>query len=104
VSAVRADDVVGRQSGDEFAILLDRVRSNDEAVASAERIQRALRRPIQLGARSIVDGGSIGIALAAEHDTTAEELMTRYWFGADVLTPEWQGRRLEEVIAKAGRR
>ncbi len=28
----------------------------------------------------------------------------RYWFGADVLTPEWQGRRLEEVIAKAGRR
>ena len=28
----------------------------------------------------------------------------RYWFGADVLTPDWQGRRLEEVIAKAGRR
>jgi len=28
----------------------------------------------------------------------------RYWFGTDVLTPEWQGRRLEEVIAKAGRR
>ncbi len=27
-----------------------------------------------------------------------------YWFAADVLTPEWQGRRLEEVIAKAGRR
>jgi hypothetical protein len=28
----------------------------------------------------------------------------RYWFGAEVLTPEWQGRRMEEVIAKAGRR
>ena len=28
----------------------------------------------------------------------------RYWFATDVLTPEWQGRRLEEVIAKAGRR
>jgi hypothetical protein len=28
----------------------------------------------------------------------------RYWFGAEVLTPEWQGRRIEEVIAKAGRR
>lgn len=28
----------------------------------------------------------------------------RYWFAAEVLTPEWQGRRLEEVIAKAGRR
>ena len=28
----------------------------------------------------------------------------RYWFDAEILTPEWQGRRLEEVIAKAGRR
>jgi hypothetical protein len=28
----------------------------------------------------------------------------RYWFAADILTPEWQGRRLEEIIAKAGRR
>src|SRR6266567_1778032 len=28
----------------------------------------------------------------------------RYWFAADVLTPEWQGRRVDEVIAKAGRR
>ncbi|MHB1344949.1 MAG: NACHT domain-containing protein [Thermoleophilia bacterium] len=28
----------------------------------------------------------------------------RYWFGADVLTSEWQARRLEEAIAKAGHR
>ena len=28
----------------------------------------------------------------------------RYWFGTAVLTPEWLGRRLEEVVEKAGRR
>jgi hypothetical protein len=28
----------------------------------------------------------------------------RYWFDAEILTPEWQSRRLEEVTAKAGRR
>jgi hypothetical protein len=28
----------------------------------------------------------------------------RYWLDAQVMTPEWQGRRLEETIAKAGRR
>lgn len=28
----------------------------------------------------------------------------RYWFTAHVLTPEWQGRRMEETIAKVGRR
>jgi diguanylate cyclase (GGDEF)-like protein len=77
VDAVRADDVVGRQSGDEFAVLLGRVRDDDEAIASAERILGELRRPILLGARSIVVGGSIGIALAAGHASTAEELITQ---------------------------
>jgi sulfur relay (sulfurtransferase) DsrF/TusC family protein len=28
----------------------------------------------------------------------------RYWFATDVLTPEWQSRRVDEAIAKAGRR
>jgi predicted signal transduction protein with EAL and GGDEF domain len=30
-----------------------------------------------LGGRSIVVGGSIGVALAAEHDPSAEELITQ---------------------------
>jgi diguanylate cyclase (GGDEF)-like protein/PAS domain S-box-containing protein len=75
--AVRAEDVVGRQSGDEFAVLLGHVGSEDEAIASAERILRELRRPIQLGASAMVVGGSIGIALASEAATTVEELITR---------------------------
>jgi len=28
----------------------------------------------------------------------------RYWFAADVLTPEWQARRVEEAVAKVGPR
>jgi diguanylate cyclase (GGDEF)-like protein/PAS domain S-box-containing protein len=75
--AIRADDVVGRQSGDEFAVLLNQVRDEAEAVASAERILGELRRPILLGARSIVVGGSVGIALTADPETTAEELITQ---------------------------
>jgi diguanylate cyclase (GGDEF)-like protein/PAS domain S-box-containing protein len=77
VGAVRADDVVGRQSGDEFAVLLGQVNDETEAIASAERILGELRRPILLGARSIVVGGSIGIALATDRGTTAEELLTQ---------------------------
>jgi diguanylate cyclase (GGDEF)-like protein/PAS domain S-box-containing protein len=75
--SVRAEDVVGRQSGDEFAVLLGRVGDADEAITSAERLLRELRRPFQLGARSIVVGGSIGIAVASERDATAEELLTQ---------------------------
>jgi diguanylate cyclase (GGDEF)-like protein/PAS domain S-box-containing protein len=75
--AVRAEDVVGRQSGDEFAVLLGQVRDDAEAVALAERILSELRRPVQLGAWSISVGGSIGIALTAERGTAAEELLTQ---------------------------
>jgi diguanylate cyclase (GGDEF)-like protein/PAS domain S-box-containing protein len=77
VGAIRAEDVVGRQSGDEFAVLLGQVRTEDEAIGSAGRILGELRRPIQLGARSIVVGGSIGIALASVPGATAEDLLTQ---------------------------
>ncbi|HEX5825389.1 MAG TPA: sensor domain-containing diguanylate cyclase [Candidatus Limnocylindrales bacterium] len=75
--AVRADDVVGRQSGDEFAVLLSQIRNVDEAIASADRILGELRRPIQLGAHSIAVGGSIGIALTSERGAVAEDLLTQ---------------------------
>ena len=65
--AVRDGDVVGRQSGDEFAVLLGNVLADDEAAAAAERILGELRRPIQLGGSSIVVDGSIGIAVAVRH-------------------------------------
>ncbi len=77
VAAVRAEDVVGRQSGDEFAVLLGRVRDADEAIVSADRILGELRRPVLLGAHSIVVGGTIGISVAIEPDATAEELLTQ---------------------------
>jgi diguanylate cyclase (GGDEF)-like protein/PAS domain S-box-containing protein len=75
--AVRAEDVVGRQHGDEFAVLLERVGSSDEAALAASRVLRELRRPITLGTATIVVGGSIGIALASEPGSTAEELLTQ---------------------------
>jgi diguanylate cyclase (GGDEF)-like protein/PAS domain S-box-containing protein len=77
LGAVRAEDVVGRQSGDEFAVLLAHVRDAEEAIVSADRILGELRRPILLGAHSIVAGGSIGIAVATEPGATAEDLLTQ---------------------------
>jgi diguanylate cyclase (GGDEF)-like protein/PAS domain S-box-containing protein len=73
--AVRAEDIVARQSGDEFAVLLPRVGSLDEAVATAERILRDLRRPIPLGDQAVVIAGSLGIAVATEPGTAFDELM-----------------------------
>ena len=47
-ATIRAGDVAARQGGDEFTILLDRVRGVDEATASAERLSAELGRPIDL--------------------------------------------------------
>ena len=77
VAAVRAEDVVARQSGDEFAILLGQVANANEAILSAERLLRELRRPILLGGRSVVVGGSVGIAHGAERDATVEDIVTQ---------------------------
>jgi diguanylate cyclase (GGDEF)-like protein/PAS domain S-box-containing protein len=77
LGAVRAEDVVGRQSGDEFAVLLAGIRDADEAIVSADRILGELRRPILLGAHSIVVGGTIGVAIALEPGATAEDLLTQ---------------------------
>jgi diguanylate cyclase (GGDEF)-like protein/PAS domain S-box-containing protein len=92
VGAVRDEDVVGRQSGDEFAVLLGRVRDADDATATAERILSELRRPILLGANTIVIGGPIGVAIATEPGTTAEDLLTQADAAMYAAKAEGKGR------------
>ena len=74
-NTIRADDVAARQGGDEFTILLSRVRGVDEAVASAERLLTELRRPIDIGGQTITVGASIGIALAGGRDAVTDDLL-----------------------------
>ena len=72
---VRAGDVAARQGGDEFTVLIERVRDESEAVAMAERIATELGRPIELDGRPLVVGVSIGIALARGKDIVAGDLL-----------------------------
>jgi diguanylate cyclase (GGDEF)-like protein/PAS domain S-box-containing protein len=74
-SAIRAGDVAARQGGDEFTVLLDQIKSVEDAVQSAERISAELGHSIELEGRSIVIGLSVGIALADDQDTDADDLL-----------------------------
>jgi len=74
-TAIRAGDVAARQGGDEFTVLLDQVKSLEDAVQSAERISAELCHPIELEGRSIVIGLSIGIAMAEDQDSEADDLL-----------------------------
>jgi len=65
-----------RFGGDEFAVLLERIESDDDATEVAERILESFRHPIQLADNEVFVRTSIGIAISrdGEHSTPAELL------------------------------
>ncbi len=66
--ALRGSDTAARLSGDEFAIVCDDVRDEDEAVGVAERVLGALAEPVLLDGRAVVPTASVGIAVSREGD------------------------------------
>lgn len=64
VRATRGCDTVARIGGDEFAVLLDGMQHDDDAMVVVDRISEALRSPIALQGREFVVGASLGVAYA----------------------------------------
>ncbi len=63
--AMRGADTAARFGGDEFAILLEDVGSN-EAADAAERIIELLAAPVEAGDRETSVGVSLGVSVVAE--------------------------------------
>jgi diguanylate cyclase (GGDEF)-like protein/PAS domain S-box-containing protein len=59
-----SEDKVARLGGDEFTILLDDIRNANEAIEVADRIQKQLSQPFNLGGYETFTTVSIGIALS----------------------------------------
>lgn len=74
-SSVRTGDTVARVGGDEFAVLVEDVRTQDETVLAAQRLQGLLSRPFVVGDREVRLSGSVGIAIEEPGTTTQEELL-----------------------------
>lgn len=75
--ALRSSDRVGRIGGDEIGVLCQHLRSLDEAIVVADRIISALHEPFPVDDRSVRIGASVGIAMADDAPTDAEELLRR---------------------------
>jgi len=71
---LRTADTVARLGGDEFAVLLEGPPMA-RADTAAQRVLRALERPVRIGSNRIAVRASIGIAVDANGDETAEELL-----------------------------
>ncbi|MDD2811665.1 bacteriohemerythrin [Rhodoferax sp.] len=71
----RESDTVSRVGGDEFVVLLPKIESESEAVIVAEKIQRSLNKPFNIGPHTLHIGASIGIAIYPHHANNIEMLM-----------------------------
>jgi diguanylate cyclase (GGDEF)-like protein/PAS domain S-box-containing protein len=74
--AVRPEDTVARFGGDEFVVLCEELTGPADARRVADRILRAVARPVRHRAGSCRLGASIGVVLADGH-SGAEALIER---------------------------
>jgi len=72
---VRASDVVARAGGDEFALLLDDIASEEDALRFGQRIVVELNRGFASDAGIINSGASVGVVAIPAHGTTVDELL-----------------------------
>lgn len=68
-------DLVARFSGDEFAVILNNVRSIEEAVDFAELVSQRISEPFTLMGRQVFTGVSIGIAMSSNSYEDAEDIL-----------------------------
>ena len=74
-SCLRQGDVLGRIGGDEFAILLNGLQTDQQANVIAFRVQEALREPFSIVGREVFTSASIGIAFGLAQYNSPDEMM-----------------------------
>lgn len=72
---LRPDDTIARLGGDEFVILLEDVKTRDNAISVAERILHELSAPFNLEGREIFTTASIGITFSSTKLSHPEDLL-----------------------------
>jgi diguanylate cyclase (GGDEF)-like protein/PAS domain S-box-containing protein len=80
VTCVGSSDIVSRQGGDEFGILLWDVRRAQDAAITADKILRALREPHNIDGHELHVTASIGIVTYPSDGPDVETLMKKAEF------------------------
>jgi diguanylate cyclase (GGDEF)-like protein len=74
---LRADSVLARIGGDEFAIIMPKIDSLDDPTNLARRIAAVVAEPLLIGNVSAEFGVGVGIAIAPHDGTDPDELFRR---------------------------
>jgi len=73
--AVRRHEMPARFGGDEFVLVCEDVANDEDAVAVAERLIKALSLPFELDGHQAFIAASVGIALTGDPDASPDDLV-----------------------------
>jgi len=74
-SLLRASDTIARLGGDEFVVVASGLRAESDALALAQKIQRAFEAPLDIPGQPLRVSLSIGIAISPVDESDAENLL-----------------------------
>ncbi|HZJ21867.1 MAG TPA: EAL domain-containing protein [Anaerolineales bacterium] len=74
-SSIRAMDMVARMGGDEFAILLEAVKSTEEVIITVKRLHASLEAPFEAHGNSIAMTASIGVVVNLLHYEQIDDIL-----------------------------
>jgi diguanylate cyclase (GGDEF)-like protein/PAS domain S-box-containing protein len=74
-NCLREYDTVARLGGDEFTVILQHVKSREDAAHIASKLLQSIREPFLLDGREFFLTASVGLAVSGVHGTDAETLL-----------------------------
>jgi diguanylate cyclase (GGDEF)-like protein/PAS domain S-box-containing protein len=71
----REDDTIARMGGDEFTVILTRIKHESNAALVARKLLDTFKHPFIVQSHQIFMGASIGVSIYPDHGETVEELV-----------------------------